>query len=218
MKDTALWLLAVVALRFALSSRYNFRSSMSSPLASAIADLSSRDPIMRSAAATEIYRRGSAPADRAVYIWWTIPEFAALFGPSPAVTVGIAVKRDTFAKIREANGSPRLADVPPDQDAEEIELHFPNDVSLDVLTTRDPEGTGAIAKFLRKFGEGVQQVEFRCTNVDRATQILKEKLNVQPIYPQSRPGADNTRVNFFLVPLQSGGKALIEIYQPAGDR
>src|SRR6267143_1274903 len=105
-----------------------------------------------------------------------------------------------------------LADVPPDQDAEEFELHFPNDLSLDVLTTRDPEGSGAIAKFLAKFGEGVQQVEFRCTNVDRATQILKEKLNVQPIYPQSRPGADNTRVNFFLVPLQSGGKALIEIY------
>jgi hypothetical protein len=191
---------------------------MSSPLASAIADLSSRDPIMRSAAATEIYRRGCAPADRAVYIWWTNPDFAALFGPSPAVTVGIAVKRDTFAKIREANESPPLADVPPDQDAEEIELHFPNDVSLDVLTTRDPEGTGAIARFLKKFGEGVQQVEFRCSNVDRATQILKEKLNVQPIYPQARPGADNTRVNFFLLPLQSGGNVLIEIYQRAGDR
>jgi len=191
---------------------------MSSPLASAIADLSSRDPIMRSAAATEIYRRGCAPADRAVYIWWTNPEFAALFGPSPVVTVGIAVKRDTFAKIREANGSPPLADVPPDQDAEEIEFHFPNDVSLDVLTTRDPEGTGAIARFLKKFGEGVQQVEFRCSNVDRATQILKEKFNVQPIYPQARPGADNTRVNFFLLPLQSGGNVLIEIYQRAGDR
>jgi hypothetical protein len=190
---------------------------MSSPLASAIADLSSRDAIMRSAAATEIYRRGCAPADRAVYLWWTHPEFAALFGPTPSVTVGLAVKRDTFAKIREANGSPRLADVPPDQDAEEIELHFPNEVSLDVLTTRDPEGSGAIAKFLRKFGEGVQQVEFRCTNVDRATQILKESFNVQPIYPQARPGAGNTRVNFFLLPLQSGGNVLIEIYQRAGD-
>jgi hypothetical protein len=217
MKEAALWLLIVVALRFALSSRYNLRSSMSSPLVSAIADLSSRDPIMRSAAATEIYRRGCAPADRAVYMWWTNPEFAALFGPSPVVTVGMAVNRDTFARIREANGLPRLADVPPDQDAEEIELHFPNDVSLDVLTTREPQGTGAIARFLKKFGEGVQQVEFRCSNVDRATQILRENFNVQPIYPQSRPGADNTRVNFFLLPLQSGGNVLIEIYQPKGE-
>jgi hypothetical protein len=90
-------------------------------------------------------------------------------------------------------------------------------VSLDVLTTRDPQGTGAIARFLKKFGEGVQQVEFRCSNVDRATQILRETFNVQPIYPQPRLGADNTRVNFFLLPLQSGGNVLIEIYQPKSE-
>ena len=189
---------------------------MSSPLASAIADLSSSDPVMRSAAATEIYRRGRAPADRAVYIWWTNPEFAALFGANPAVTVGLAVKRQTFARIREINGLPRLGDVPPDQDAEEFELHFPNDISLDVLTTRDPEGSGAIAKFLGKFGEGVQQVEFRCTNVDRATQLLQERFGVQPVYPQTRRGADNSRVNFFLVPLPNSGKVLIELYERGG--
>ena len=170
MKKTPLWLL-VPGLRFARSSSYNFVITMSSPLASAIVDLASSDPIMRSAAATEIYRRGRAPADRAVYVWWTDPEFAALFGTTPAVTVGLAVRRETFARIREANGSPQLADVPPDQDAEEIELHFPNDVSVDVLTTRDPEGHGAIAKYLQKFGEGVQQVEFRCANVDRASPL-----------------------------------------------
>ena len=215
MKKTLLWLLAP-GLRFGQSSSYNFVISMSSPLASAIVDLSSSDPIMRSAAATEIYRRGRAPADRAVYAWWTDPEFAALFGTTPAVTVGLAVRRSTFARIREANGAPRLADVPPDQDAEEIELQFPNDISLDVLTTRDPEGPGAIARFLAKFGEGVQQVEFRCANVDRATQILKEKFQIQPIYPQTRPGADQTRVNFFLVPTPSGGKVLIEVYQRSG--
>jgi hypothetical protein len=189
---------------------------MSSPLASAIADLSSRDPVMRSAAATEIYRRGRAPADRAVYVWWTIPEFPALFGASPAVTVGLAVKRETFARIREANGLPRRAIVPPDQDAEEFELRFPNDVSLDVLTTRNPQGSGPIAKFLEKFGEGVQQVEFLCANVDLATQILKEKFHLQPVYAQTRDGADNSRVNFFLVPAPCSGKVLIELYERAG--
>ncbi len=104
-------------------------------------------------------------------------------------------------------------DVPPDQDAEEFELHFPNDISLDLLTTREPEGPGPISKFLAKFGEGVQQVEFRCIDVDRATQILKEKFRVQPIYPETRAGADNTRVNFFLVPSPVSGKVLIELYE-----
>jgi hypothetical protein len=173
---------------------------------------------MRSAAAMEIYRRGRAPADRAVYVWWTNPEFAALFGATPAVTVGLAVRPETFARIRNANGLPPLAIVPSDQDADEFELHFPNDISVDVLTTRDPEGHGPISKFLAKFGEGVQQVEFRCTNVDRATQILKEKFHIQPIYPDTRAGADNTRVNFFLVQSHVSGKVLIEMYElPRGN-
>jgi len=168
---------------------------------------------MRSAAATEIYRRGRAPADRAVYAWWSNLEFAQLFGTSAAVTVGVAVRPATFARTREANGRPPLALVPPDQDAQEFELHFPNDVSLDVLTTGDPDGHGAIARYLAKFGEGVQQVEFRCKDVDRATQILKENFGVQPVYPQTRAGAGNTRVNFFLVNSHNSGKVLIELYE-----
>jgi hypothetical protein len=186
---------------------------VSSPLASAIADLSSSDAVMRSAAATEIYRRGRAPADRAVYAWWGNPEFAELCGTSPSVTVGLAVRRETFARIREANGLPPIAFVPPDQDAEEFELCFPNDISVDVLTTREPDGQGAIARYLAKFGEGVQQVEFRCKDVDRATQILKENFGVQPIYAQTRAGAGNTRVNFFLVSSSNSGKVLIELYE-----
>jgi len=189
---------------------------MSSPLSAAITDLSSGDAIMRAAAATEIYRRGRAPADRAVYAWWNNPEFAALFGANPMVTVGLAVRPSTFARIREANGAPSLSEAPPDQDAQEFELHFPNDISLDVLTTRDAEGQGAIAKYLAKFGEGVQQVEFRCANVDRATHILSEKFGMQPIYAQTRAGADGTRVNFFLVPLPNADKVLVELYEPRG--
>ena len=84
----------------------------------------------------------------------------------------------------------------------------------DVLTARDPQGSGAIAKFLGKFGEGVQQVEFRCSSVDRAARILREKFGVHAIYPQARPGANNTRVNFFLVPSPISGKVLIELYEP----
>ena len=129
--------------------------------------------------------------------------------------MGLAVQRETFAKIRAANGVPRLAEVPSDQDAEEFELNFSGEASLDILTSRAPCGPGAIAKYLGKFGEGVQQVEFRCLNVDRAAEILKEKFSISSVYPEARPGADGTRVNFFLVPVPSGGKILIEFYESA---
>ena len=187
---------------------------MSSPLAAAIANLSSADPSVRLAAAGEIYRLGRATAGSAISNWWAESELSALLlAPNPAVTVGLALQRETFGRIRIANGTPRLADVPPDQDAEEFELHFTEGISLDVLTTREPGGSGAIAKYLAKFGEGIQQVEYRCSNVDHATQILKEKFGIAPVYPATRAGADGTRVNFFLVASPDGGKVLIELYE-----
>ena len=82
-----------------------------------------------------------------------------------------------------------------------------------VMVTREPGGTGAIAKYLARFGEGIQQVEYRCANVERATQVLKEKFRLAPVYPETRAGADATRVNFFLVPSPDGGKVLIELYE-----
>lgn len=187
---------------------------MSSPLATAMAGLSSAEPSVRQAAAEEVYRLGRATAGIAVSSWWADEELSVLLqGPKPAITVGLAVQRETFVRIRIANGTPRLAEVPPDQDAEEFELHFPLEIHLDILTTREPGGTGAIAKYLAKFGEGMQQVEFRCANVDRATEILQERFKVAPVYPATRPGADGTRVNFFLVASPDGGKVLVELYE-----
>jgi hypothetical protein len=185
---------------------------MSSPLAAAIAGLCSKYSAAQFAAATEIYHAGRVPADQAVASWWRNPELSELlFWPDPQVTVGLAVE---FTRIHDANGAPPLAHVPPDQDAEEFELHFPDGISLDVLTTCAPGGPGAIARYLVKFGEGIQQVEFRSSDVDRSTVILKE-LGVVPVYPQTRAGADSTRVNFFLVPALGAGKVLIELYESA---
>ena len=192
---------------------------MSSPLDQFIADLASADASKRLAAASEIYGLGRARAGSAISEWWAENELSALLlGPKPQITVGLAVQRDTFGRIRIANGTPRLADVPPDQDAEEFELHFADGLLLDILTTREPGGSGAIAKYLAKFVEGVQQVEYRCSNVDRATQILKDKFGVDAVYPATRNGADGTRVNFFLVKSPDGDKVLIELYelQPRG--
>jgi hypothetical protein len=187
---------------------------MSSPLAQTIADLSSADEAKKLAAAGEVYRLGRATAGSAVADWWAESELSSLLlAPSPAITVGLAVQRDTFGRIRIANGTPRLAQVPPDQDAEEFELHFSDGISLDILTTREPGGSGAIAKYLARFGEGIQQVEYRCANLERASQILKEQFKVASVYPATRAGADGTRVNFFLVASPDGGKVLIELYE-----
>jgi hypothetical protein len=189
---------------------------MNDALQRAMEGMSSDDSEVRVASATEIHHLGRGLADHAVFPWWDDPElFTLLNGGSPSMTVGLAVVPERFDKIREASGSPRLADVPPDQDAREFELHLPGGLSMDVLTSRDPAGSGAIAKFLQKFGEGIQQIEFRCANVDRATQILREKFQLNPVYPETRPGADGTRVNFFLLSAPSANKVLIELYEPA---
>jgi hypothetical protein len=178
-----------------------------------IADLSSPKEGVRALAAGQIYAVGRSLAEQAVHSWWDDKELAQLFGDDPEVTVGLAVRPETFAKIREANGRPQLAEVPADQDACEFELHFYGRVALDVLTSRGSQAQGAIAKFLSKHGEGPQQVEFRCSDVDRATQILQEHLGILAVYPETRPGANGTRVNFFLMPAADGKKVLIELYE-----
>ncbi|HXM93489.1 MAG TPA: hypothetical protein VOA64_04425 [Candidatus Dormibacteraeota bacterium] len=179
-----------------------------------VAALCAADSAVRTAAGAEIYRVGRAPADDAVSAWRKDSELSALLlGPNPTVNVGLAVQPETFARIHAANGAPRFIDVPPDQDAREFELHFPGNVSLDILTTREPGGSGAIARYLEKFGEGVQQVEFRCLDVARATEILKAKFGVAPVYERNVVGGDGTRVNFFLVLLPAGHKVLIELYE-----
>jgi hypothetical protein len=150
--------------------------------------------------------------------WLGYPPLANLLvqGPSGRLetAVGIAVEQDTFERLRAANGSPRLADVPPDQDAKEFELEFPGGVRLGILTTHLPGGEGAIARYLLKFGEGIQQVEISVTDVDRAMEIVHTRFGLKPVYPVTRAGADSRRVNFLLAPKPGGGKILIELVEP----
>jgi len=137
--------------------------------------------------------------------------------PQSRRTVGIAVLPGTFEKIRAANGTPALADAPADQDVMEFELDFATNgvrwVHLDILTTRAPGGNGAIARFLEKFGEGIQQIEIDVTDVDRATEILRTRFKIEPIYPATRAGANGTRVNFFLVTARNNQKVLVEFVE-----
>lgn len=191
-----------------------------------VQQLADGDERVRQAAALELYRIGADRAQAAVRAWAADKDLARLISGPP--TVGIAVTPQHFAAIRAAwsgaEGPPRLAEVPGDQDAREFELHIEFDGAtalLDILTPREPgdphsQGEqGAITRFLAKQGEGVQQVEFPCKDVTRAAELVRERFGVPPAYPQTRDGAEGTRVNFFLVTLPDGSRVLIELFERA---
>jgi len=182
--------------------------------ASPIARLASPDPQTRSRAAEELFAQGSELAAPILAAWRNDAELSALLQLArPRLTVGVAVQPENFEKIRAAQGNPRLADVPPDQDAREFELHDGEEVRLDILTTKDPAANGAIARFLAKFGEGIQQIEIGVSDCDKATERLRAAFGVAPLYPATRAGADGTRVNFFLAARPDGRKVLIEFVE-----
>jgi hypothetical protein len=193
-------------------------------IAALIERLGDSDVSVREKAAREIFLRGFARAAAVTAEWLRDREIADCFvfddsksgAKFPRTTVGIAVQPESFEWIRQANGSPQLADVPPDLDAKEFELHAAEDVRLDVLTTREVQGGGAIARFLQKHGPGIQQVELEVHKMDRVTELLHARFGLAPVYAEPRAGADGTCVNFFLVASEEGGKLLIELVQDGG--
>lgn len=185
-----------------------------------ISKLAGADAKQREEAAHALFRLGCASAEPGLRKWFAEPEFRALASSGSALlTVGLAVWPPTFEAIRTRFGNPPLAQVPPDQDVEEFELAFPHGVRLDVITPRTAEETrageeqGPIAKFLARFGEGIQQVECDVRDAARATEIIRQRFQLDPVYPQIRAGANDTRVNFFLVPIAEDRKLLIELVQ-----
>ena len=182
-----------------------------SAIANLIAELFDDDSALREAAAAKLYELGMELSDSVADAWRKDTEFASLLAGPP--TVGVAVWPHQFERIRLACGKPRLADVPPDQDAKEFELHL-GKARLDILTSEGQPG--AIAGFLEKFGEGIQQVELPVSDVGQATEILRTRFGVKPVYPQTRAGADGTRVNFFLAANADGKKVLVELVEEAG--
>jgi tellurite resistance protein TerC len=194
-----------------------------------IGHLADRDPVERARTAERLFWTGISRVFISLRYWVEDKDFQTLLvrenygSETPIVpffaslTVGIAVLPETFEKIRAANGSVPLADAPADQDVLEYELEFKKNilphVRLDILTTKASGGNGAIARFLDKFGEGIQQVEIDVTDVDRATEILRTRFNIPPIFPATRAGANGTRVNFFLVTASDNQKLLVELVE-----
>jgi hypothetical protein len=186
-------------------------------LSELICGLSSSAAAERAKVAGEIFRRGRELARLAIAAWLKDETLAKLFitdaSGFPEATVGVAVEPATFETIRQAFGAPPLAEVTPDQDAQEFELEFPGGVRLDILTSRDRAGSGAIARHLQKFAQSIQQVELRVKNVDAACAELQSRFRLTPVYPGTRPGANGTRINFFLVPASEGKKVLVELVE-----
>lgn len=179
-----------------------------------IAKLAGADSKQREAAAYALFRLGCATAEPVLRKWFSDPEFRAQGrSGSMLLTVGLAVQPATFEAVRARFGQPQLADTPPDQDVFEFELSFAHGVRLDMITPRTPGVEGPISKFLARFGEGIQQVECDVRDVARATEILQQRFHIEPVYPQVHAGANQTRVNFFLVPIAENRKLLIELVE-----
>lgn len=185
-----------------------------------IAQLTAANPADREQAARELFRQGCASAEPIFAKWFADQEFRALARPgNTLLTVGVAVEPARFQAIHAAAGKPRMAEVPRDQDAMEFTLIFAHGVRLDILTPGDAAAGGALSRFLSRFGEGIQQIECDVRDVNQATQILRTRFALEPIYADTRPGADGTRVNFFLVPTREDRKILIELVEvPAANK
>lgn len=191
--------------------------------------LADGDPAQRAQVAQDLFTGGTGRTLSWFTEWCTDSNLKALIVQEqyalpdgqkvsfPKLTIGIAVLPETFDKIRAAHSSPPLAKVPSDQDVLEFELEFAGGFiptpRLDILTTKAPGGNGAIARFLNKFGEGIQQIEIDVTDVDRATGILRSRFKLDPIYPATHAGANGTRVNFVLVSAWNGKKVLVELVE-----
>lgn len=191
-------------------------------IAELIGHLGDADESRRQTAASSLFTLGANLAWPLAAAWTADAELAGLFVTEhygdppvkrPETTVGVAVSPGNFMRIRAAHGDPAEASVPPDQDAREFELHLDHGVRLDVLTSRNPGGTGALARFLQRSGEGIQQVEFRVRDVARTQELLHERFQLTPVYPLARPGANGTVVNFFLLPAPGGEKILVELFE-----
>ena len=170
--------------------------------------LGSADPNAREISARAIYRAGLDLCRALIENWRADSEFGALLMSSlhagtttgieaQRIIVGVAVEPANFEKIRAANGYSAPRPRAPDQDAMEFELHFGQHAELDILTTKAPGQQGAIARYLSKFGEGVQQIEIYVTDVDLASDVVKRKFKLDPIYPATRDGADGSAGELF---------------------
>jgi methylmalonyl-CoA/ethylmalonyl-CoA epimerase len=82
--------------------------------------------------------------------------------------------------------------------------------SIQLLAPIDESST--IAKFLDRSGPGLQQLAYRVSDVDRVSEVLRER-GLRLLYDAPRRGTANSRINF-IHPKDAGG-VLVELVEPA---
>jgi methylmalonyl-CoA/ethylmalonyl-CoA epimerase len=128
----------------------------------------------------------------------------------PDLDVAIAFYRDTLGlelaheEVNEGQGT------------REAMMRAPGDdgtgSAVQLLAPMSPDS--AIAKFLDRKGPGVQQVAYRVTDIDAATEVLRA-MGKRVMFEKPIVGTANSRANF-VHPKDMGG-VLVELVQPAGD-
>ncbi|HEX3297958.1 MAG TPA: methylmalonyl-CoA epimerase [Nocardioides sp.] len=81
---------------------------------------------------------------------------------------------------------------------------------IQLLAPLDESST--IARFLDRFGPGIQQLAYRVTDVEAVSELLRGR-GLRLVYDEPRRGTGGSRVNF-VHPKDAGG-VLIELVEPA---
>jgi methylmalonyl-CoA/ethylmalonyl-CoA epimerase len=101
-----------------------------------------------------------------------------------------------------------------EQGVHEGMLRAPGDpgtgAAIQLLAPLSPAST--IAKFLDRSGPGLQQLAYRVTDIEAASQALRSN-GVRLLYDAPRRGTAGSRINF-IHPKDAGG-VLVELVQPA---
>jgi methylmalonyl-CoA/ethylmalonyl-CoA epimerase len=128
----------------------------------------------------------------------------------PDLDVAIAFYRDTLGL------EVTHVEVNEEQGTHEAMLRAPGDdgtgAAVQLLAPLSSDTT--IAKFIDRKGPGVQQVAYRVTDIEAATDALRAK-GLRVLFEKAVVGTLNSRANF-VHPKDTGG-VLIELVEPAAD-
>lgn len=95
-----------------------------------------------------------------------------------------------------------------EQGIDEAMLAIPGDTYIQLIAPLGPDTT--IAKFIDKNGEGLQQIAYRVTDINKAMTLISEA-GLRLIYPEPRKGTSNSKINF-IHPKDAGG-ILVELVE-----
>ena len=126
----------------------------------------------------------------------------------PDLDAAIAFYRDTLGLVLDH------VETNEGQGTREAMMRVPGDTgggtAVQLLAPVSPDST--IGKFIDRRGPGLQQLAYRVTDIDAATEALRAK-GLRVLYEEAALGTADSRVNF-VHPKDTGG-VLIELVEPA---